>query len=76
MNTAGPVPQFVFDSSIKMLVVNERGGIGRTSSFTTGRLAYAREEKKIPHATEGERVTSHVRTKVLCPLAASLSGLG
>ena len=76
MNTARPVPQLVLDISIKLLVVNELCGIGGTSSFTTGRLADAREEKTIPHATEGERVTSHVRTKVLWPLAASLSGLG
>ena len=76
MNTARPVPQLVLDNSIKMLVVNELGGIWRTSRFATGRLADAREEKKILHATEGERVTSHVRSKVLWPLAASLSGLG
>ena len=76
MNTEGPFPQLGLDRSIKMLVANELGGIGRTSSFTTGRLADTREEKKIHHATEGERVTSHVRSKVFWPLATFLSGLG
>jgi hypothetical protein len=36
-----------------MLMSNELGGIGRTPSFTTGRLADAGEEKIIHHVTEG-----------------------
>jgi hypothetical protein len=33
VNTDGPVPQTIIDRSIKMLVANELGRIGRTSSF-------------------------------------------
>ena len=54
MHTEWPVPQLVLDRSIRMLVENEMSGIGRTSSFTTGRLSDAREEKKIRLATEGK----------------------
>jgi hypothetical protein len=45
-----------------MLVANELGEIGRTSSFPAGRLAGAREERKVHHASEGERASSHVRS--------------
>ena len=36
----------VLDPSIKMLAVNELGKISRTSSFLTGWLTDAREERK------------------------------
>ena len=56
MNTEGPIPQLVLDQSIKMLVANELCGIGRTSSFPAGKLADAGEEKRICHASEGEKI--------------------
>ena len=56
-------------------MAKELGGTGRTSSFTTGRLEIAGEEKKIPHGTEDESFTSHVRSKVFWPLAASATVL-
>lgn len=37
-----------------MLMDHDHGGIGRTFSFATERLADVKEEKKIHHATEGE----------------------
>jgi hypothetical protein len=49
----GPFIQLDLSPSIRMLMSNELGGIGRTPSFTTGRLADAGEEKIIHHVTEG-----------------------
>lgn len=46
-NPDDPVPQLLLDRSIKMLVANELGRIGRTSSFPLGRLADTREERDI-----------------------------
>ena len=66
-NTEDPVPQLVLDPSLKMLAAKELGSIGRTSSFPTGRLADAKE---------GERATSHVRSQVEWPSAASVTGPG
>ena len=57
-------------------MANELSGIGRNSSFTMGSLADAGEVERIHHATEGERDTSHVRSKVFWPLVSSLGGLG
>jgi len=41
-----------------------------------GRLGDTGRGKETPHASEGERATSHVRSLVECPLAASLTGPG
>ena len=57
-------------------MTNELGGIGRTPNFTTESLEDTGVVKGIHHATEGERDTSHVRSKVVWPLVASLGGLG
>ena len=42
----------------------------------TGRLADRAGGKRICHALEGERATSHVRSWVEWPLASSLTGFG
>ena len=75
VNTEVPVPQLVLDRSIKMLAVNELSRIGETSSFPSCRLADARE-KRLHHASEGERATSCVKAKAEWPLATSPTGPG
>ena len=58
MNTEGPVTYLVLHRTIKVLITNELDRIGRTSSFTTGRLADAGEVRRNHHATQGESDTS------------------
>lgn len=76
VNPEGPVPQLAFVQSIKMLVANELGRIGRTCSFP--RVGWQKQGRKkiIHHALEGEGATSHVRPRVEYSLATSLTGPG
>lgn len=58
-----------------MLLANQLGGMGRSSSFPPGRLVDTREEKGF-NTSEGVRATSHLRSRVEWPLMASQTGLG
>lgn len=57
-----------------MLVVNELGRIGGTSSFPHRKASRLRGREKIHHTLEGEKATSHVISRVEWPLATSLPG--
>lgn len=61
MNAEGPIPQLALDRSIKMPEANgwtEQVGL----LVLGGRLGDTRGEEGICHASEGKKVTSHVRS--------------
>lgn len=73
MNTEGPVSQLVLDRSLKMPVANDWAKeVGLSSSRS--RLGDTGGGKGICHSSDGDRATSHMRSRVEWPLATSPVG--
>jgi hypothetical protein len=74
VNPEGPVFQLVLDQSTKMLAASGWAKEVGLLFSSAGRLSDIGEKSR--HASEGERATSQVRSKVGWTLTGSLTGPG